>query len=438
MKLLLYLCLSILPVSYLNAQTPASQTRNSVITGKVKTSKDKPVVGELVQLIPLDSQGRPKGGMDAASQRMFMDRVDARTDDRGQYRLWNLQAGRYLVAVGRVSDELIIGEHKRYFRQTFHPAKTQVSEAKIIDLAEGQEAENVDITLSEPLPTYSISGLVLDETTKRPAVGVMVGYQYQREGKSAFTAGPTTDGNGRFRIDGVTPGPYEFFVPAWNNTYASTAPVSFTIRDQSVGDLQILVTGMVTLLGTAIIEGGPQAGDAEAFSRLSLSLRRSVTGRHPDSNFIWINPDGSFQASLLPGKYTISTPISPSDRPVLQRFEINGEPQSGGFTIEAQSQPYQARLVFGRTTGSVQGQVVAPQNVQGRITVIATSATFTARPTVAGADGSFRFDNLPLGDYNLIAQMSLNGKMVAIGKQKTTIQSGAAITVTIQLSEVPQ
>jgi hypothetical protein len=437
MKQALSLCLTILTVFYVNAQTLIPQTRNSVITGKVKTSSGKPVVGEQVQLIPLDSQGRPRGS-DTASQRMYLDRVDARTDDRGEYRLWNLQAGRYMVAVGRVSDDLIIGEHKRYFRQTFHPATTQASEAKVIDLAEGQEADNVDITLGDQVPTYSISGVALDETTKRPAIGVTVGYRYQRDGRSASVAGPTTDGNGRFRIDGIMPGAYEFFVSAWNSTSASTTPVSFTIRDQSVNDLQIFVTETVTLLGTAIIEGAPQAGDAEVFSQLRLTLRRSVVSKQPDFNFISINPDGSFQANLLPGNYTINTSISTTDRPKLQRFELNGETQSGGFTIEARSQPYQARLIFNRTTGSAQGHVIAPQNVQGLITVIATSATFTARPTVASADGSFRFDNLPFGEYSLIAQMSSNRKMVAIGKQKVTIQSGDTITAIITLNEVSQ
>ena len=78
------------------------------------------------------------------------------------------------------------------------------------------------------------------------------------------------------------------------------------------------------------------------------------------------------------------------------------------------------------------------KNVQGLITVIATSATFTARPIVTNANGSFRFGNLPFGEYSLIAQMSLNGKMVAIGKQKVTIQSGDTITALITLSEVSQ
>lgn len=415
------------------------QTGKGVITGKVKTSSGKPVIGEVIQLILLDSQERRKSGFESASLQMHLTHVNARTDDRGQYRLWYLPAGRYLVAIGRVSDQLIIGERKRYFRQTFYPGTTRESEARIVDLLVEQEAENVDITLGEDLPVYSISGVVLDETTKRPISGVIVGYQYRREGRQAYAAGPSTDTSGRFRIDGVAPGMYQLFVPDGHNTHSSTASVSFTLKDQSVSDLQIFVAGTVSLRGTATLDGIAQPGDAEVFSRLWVHLSRSSSTEHqPNFNVISINPDGTFQTNVLPGDYSFGSSISDPGMPKLKQVEINGVPKNGQFMLAAQSQPHQARLVFGRRTGKLKGQVVVPSHLQDRIIVTVTGVTLSSLPTIVGSDGSFQFDNLPVGECEVVARMSVNGKILALGRQKTTIQPDAVTTVSVALSEVSQ
>jgi hypothetical protein len=72
-----------------------SLTRGAVITGKATDDKDRPVIAEPVNAYKLSANGKRQSlGL------FYSTFVHWRTDDRGVYRIFGLEAGRYLVAVG--------------------------------------------------------------------------------------------------------------------------------------------------------------------------------------------------------------------------------------------------------------------------------------------------------------------------------------------------
>src|ERR1051326_115957 len=71
--------------------------RGSVITGRVTTADNKPVVEERITLQLVDANGNPPrfgGPISSTYDQMFQ------TDDRGVYRIFDLPPGRYKVSVG--------------------------------------------------------------------------------------------------------------------------------------------------------------------------------------------------------------------------------------------------------------------------------------------------------------------------------------------------
>ncbi len=92
-----------------------SLTRGAVITGKVTDAYGKPVIAAGVGAFRLDPQGKRDNA--AASQMLR-----CQTDDRGAYRIFGLESGRYIVSVGASNGGALqpIGNRGRY-RRTYYP-----------------------------------------------------------------------------------------------------------------------------------------------------------------------------------------------------------------------------------------------------------------------------------------------------------------------------
>src|SRR5262245_16762404 len=143
--------------------------QGGVITGRVTDSQGRPLADERVILSRLDKNGRPQSdNYYGRNFGMFQ------TDDRGVYRLFELPEGRYLVSVGAPQSVGMVASGGTFYPRTFYPDATSESEAKVIELSEGSENTNIDITVSEAKRTRAVSGRVVNAQTGRPVAGVEI------------------------------------------------------------------------------------------------------------------------------------------------------------------------------------------------------------------------------------------------------------------------
>lgn len=103
---------SLLLGAWLLVQGAVAQPGSAVITGRILASDGSPMPGVRVAAVPVEGAGRDQ------SIETFA-RI-AETDNRGQYRLDNLDSGRYYIRAGLV--EL----------PTYYPGVTSLSEARVI------------------------------------------------------------------------------------------------------------------------------------------------------------------------------------------------------------------------------------------------------------------------------------------------------------------
>ena len=119
----------------------------------------------------------------AYGQRSLSNIGNATTDDRGEYRIFWVSAGRYVLSVGGNSG--LIGFISsdgagqifrtggsssfadRIFPVTYYPGTLDPSRATVIELQPGAELSAVDFILSQPV-TYRIRGRVVDAATGKP------------------------------------------------------------------------------------------------------------------------------------------------------------------------------------------------------------------------------------------------------------------------------
>ena len=160
-------------------------TRGGVVKGKVTDEYGKPVIAEAVSVHRIDD-----GGKRITQNAPNFTRWE--TDDRGVYRIFGLEPGRYLVSAGASSEDAslrAIGGAGGFYQRTFHPDAVEEAQAKIIELKSGAETESIDIRIARAKKGYVATGRVIESETGKPVPGVMLGYSIVKKTMSSFGMG---------------------------------------------------------------------------------------------------------------------------------------------------------------------------------------------------------------------------------------------------------
>ncbi len=426
--------------------------KGGVITGRVTDGDGSPVIGEHVQLNQSGNQDQfRRRGRGFSNLNPFM----YETDDRGIYRLYGIVPGRYTISIGDSPDtgSIRFGAGGRgYYTRTFHPDVTEEAKATIIEIGEGTEVTNVDISVGRKSKTFTATGRVVDEGGK-PVVGMRVGNgAVMKDGNrmGGFGWGSITDAKGGFRLDGLLPGRYAAFV--WNEGESSMGnysdTVTFEITEGNISGLELKMHSGGSISGIAVLEGATDRATLAKLSQLSLSANVESEGLvAPNYAIVKIAPDGSFRLTgLRPGKARIYLSTYP---PVpgftLGRIERDGMPQRE-IEITPGAQITGVRVVIEYGSGSVRGLVKVENGTlteNARLVVYARRRSDTAGPPNRGAQvdsrGRFLIEGMSPGDYELTLQAFVPGtppRRIAPVKQSVTVANGveAEVTMTLDLN----
>src|ERR1700730_951520 len=226
--------------------------RGGVITGKITDADGRPVIQQQVSLYRADVFDQP-----SAQRGQIYPTTSVSTDDRGIYRMFGIIAGRYKVAAGRGDDtysvSLAVG--RASYQQVFHPDVSDQAKATVIEVSEGSEATNVDITLGRLLQTFKASGQVIDGEKGLPMPNFRFGLQRIKGERPEFMNSlMASNSQGAFIVEGLVPGKYSAFLFPEPNNEARADAVAFDIVDQDVTGLIIRVVSGASLSGNVLVE----------------------------------------------------------------------------------------------------------------------------------------------------------------------------------------
>lgn len=385
----------------------------SVITGRVTTSENKPIVEERVLLEFLDEKGDPKFPVQRAGREEMY-----RTDDRGIYRLYGLPPGRYKVSVGYDPNE---GVRSSQYSRTYHSASTDPAKPVIVELKEGDEADSIDIKVGERLPTFAVSGRIIDSTTGRPVSGIRcrISVVEKDQSRTPSFSGLPTDSAGEFRFDGLRPGHYKAVAVSeysgGGNYYGDA--VDFEIVDQDVAGLVIKAVPGLTLSGVVVAD--------ELTTRELLALLPELrvhawpetpapTQATGSGNAV-VAADGTFHITgLRPGRLRVdvSSNVRGAARPTVARIEREGV--AIDRTVEVQESTAGIVVVLGYGTGSIRGTITFAGG-----SLPADSRIFVTFRREGGRDemsvqtdmrGHFVLNNLRPGTYELDVRLAFSNR----------------------------
>ena len=386
-----------------------SLIRGGAVTGKLTDEDGRLVIEESVTAHKLDQNGKRAANSGPSFSQW-------QTDDRGVFRIYGLEPGRYFISAGASAEDgtVRVGRSGGYYRRTFHPEATEEEKAKIIEVKSGEDTENVDIKLARAAKGYVATGRVIDGDTGKPVAGVMIGYGIVKERGSSFGLGNSaTNSLGEFRLEGLTPNTYTAYATQMggdSENYSESA--KFEVLGGDVSGLEIKMRRGASISGMANVENVRDPAVLANLSKIRLGVQNIGGELMMGSNAGTINANGAFKLSgLRPGKTRIyAQPVGTVKGFSLLRIEHNGQILKE-FELNAGDQLTGVNLIFAYGNGSVFGRV----EVKGGTLPPGTGMFVTARrdgeepggisatrPAQVDARGQFLLEGLSQGTYKLI------------------------------------
>ncbi|HEU4934506.1 MAG TPA: carboxypeptidase-like regulatory domain-containing protein [Pyrinomonadaceae bacterium] len=430
--------------------------RGGVITGRVTDADGRPLIQQQVTIFQENAFNQPI--QQPQIQRPIFPATIAQTDDRGIYRVYGLQAGRYKVASGRSDETYITGTNpgRSTYKQVFYPDVADQDKAKVIEVSEGSEANDVDISLGRALQTFAATGRVIDGERGLPMPNVRFNVQRIVGPRVEYVnALAVSNVQGDFIIEGLIPGKYGInLLPNQNQSNELRAEtLNFEIIDQDVSGVVVKLVKGASVTGVVLVE----TEDKAVLAKLSeLQIRGFISvpggGMVSSSASSPIAPDGSFRlAGLASGNLffnigTLNRPLPPKGFNIA-RTERDGIVATRGIEVKDGELVTGVRVILSYGSAIIQGVVTLengpiPQGARVSVSVGKPGErNIGIRPPVVDERGRFLIESIPAGTYELTTIIGMTTPLAParVFKRVVTVQDGSTtnLTITVEMDAPP-
>lgn len=418
------------------AELTVPMLQGAVISGRVSAG-GIPQVGVTVQAFAISYENGYQILRPAASKA---------TDDRGDYRLFFLPAGEYLVAAvprqialrATQPSEAIATEAEQALR-TFYPGASDALNAIPLTVRGATEVVGIDIPM-QTARTYRVSGEIrttilpksipglIGPTGAAPVVSASLGFALHDPDIPDDSGGTSINGSiplvsdgqelrGRFEVRGVVPGSYDWRAYLNENTdegsFVTTAVVPIEVRNRDVEGLLLEIPRIVRVTGVVTID---DHAPAPTSVRLSLQVEgssakrpgyqsiaaRVVTANAADGAFMIPGIQNGRYRVMLPGGLPPNLYLADVRQSAASVFDVGFEVRKGP------PDPLQVMLRSG--AGRIDGVVLDSARKPVPAATVALVPTQSLRgnraryqTATADANGRFALGNIIPGDYKLFA-----------------------------------
>lgn len=333
------------------------------------------------------------------------------TDDRGEYRLFNLQPGTYYIRAAQ-GNTLTPGP------ALYYPGVPDSEDASPIQIEAGGELGAIDIAMrrtSEYSVQFKLGGV---------PPGSTVNFTIQRRSTKVvetLPARPETQPDGSYRIARLPPGAYDIMAQVSNSpqgqprviTHAGKIPVNIGRADEDLGTVAVRTT--VPIAGRIVApEPLPSALDLK---RLTLTLRALdlpvavnsiIRGSAAPPGF---NDDGTFALqNVAAARYQIQLTGLPPDTYLVSARAGAREVLDTGYTVSGDQNPLELTIGGPGSVGAVEGAVVNSRGepVPGSTVVLVPAGERRTNPAafrsaLADQNGNFSIRSVLAGEYKALA-----------------------------------
>jgi hypothetical protein len=371
----------------------------------------------------LDEDGDPIRDVDVSAVRRSLHGAQAknddfggsRTNDLGEYRLYDMPPGRYFLVATPVvsySGSPSAGTLKIY-QPIYYSGASDISRATAIDLKSGDDISGIDFTLalSTPPRTYNVRGHVADtagDIHNEFAFVVLIPRKTRAEiASDDFKTDQVDRKSGEFAISGVSPGEYTVMAILAGGGHRATQNVTVTAND--VDDVS-LSFGRGVDLPARVAFDGKSAARAASFSLL-LEPREEGSRFDFRSTAAETQPDGSYLfRGVDDGIYTVRAESRCEDC-FLKSASVNGvDVFEHGLEVSSGAVSGRLDVVYSSNSGSLSGTVTTKDDLPaaGVLVVLVPDPGSHLKPveySSVNTDqyGHFEVRGIPPGHYRAYA-----------------------------------
>ena len=411
------------------------------VRGRITDDEGEPVDG--VTVVALRSQV-------ADGWRSYEPAGSAVTDDRGQYRIPWLTAGRYLVQAAGYNEHTFAGESVATLRShdTFAPVYFNGSRdrdsALLVPLTPGGEA-HADFSLTLQAGHRLTGHLANIKPHTQPVLQLLSGDEdlgLNRSSLDFFT--------GDFTIDNVADGSYRLRVKGIGaDDQPVVAEQEIQINGHDVTGVSLALGPGFAVKGTVRVEGPDEQTAAESVQQALQEPFLALSA--PEGLSFLAEPavDGAFRIpSVMPGKYRVS--FAPSE-PLYVASARSGDIDllADPELVLRSGPPPEIEVVLRADGGSIEGMLAPEMTRDGAVCVFLIAESSRRPPQAACTDGgSFEIGSVAPGSYRLhawkiSAEVEYNSQRVLskLAASGTQVEVRPAANTKVQLhtlSEEPQ
>ena len=417
--------------------------RPGVLTGRVEDENAEPFTGVRVRALCVASadDGEPCRGSGSAE-----------ADDRGFFRIFGLEPGRYLVSAkaprqgyGATTYQPALddpdGERLKVgYLTTYYPYGFDRSQASLVDVISGSETGGIEIRL-EPAKTLAVSGQVINPYKPKGiranvALRSFSGAIYLESHNQSYQ-----DMEGYFAFDGLPPGEYLLTTDYENGGVRVADWLQFELTDSSLDGVELRPRPGVTVSGRVSLDDPEtQLNELAMYVRVKQEgILGNIMDRSEGTAL-----DGRFSiGGVLPGRYQVSASaydwvgqryyteaVSLDSRPVPEEgLLVSGDSPISSLEIRVARTVSLRGLVIGRDLTPVSAAlvVVASPDPEGGFSDHTTTLTndegrFHMRHLVPGEGVAFAFQNKPDGrkiTNELLRTLKPRGRKVEFNRDAT-------------------
>jgi protocatechuate 3,4-dioxygenase beta subunit len=368
------------------------------ISGRVVDTDGDPIAGTGVSLMRM---GRNMG------ERVPMNYRMASTNDRGEYRITNIDPGEYYPVI----------QSARGWRmglptaRQFYGGAREIKDAAPIVLRGGESLTGIDFHATLD-PLVRLHGRVMGVPDLNPSENHRPGFAVSLNseepgspgwGQGTFAAAPDF----RFDFGEIPPGRYRLFAgvpgpPVDGKPHSYSASQLVDIRE-GIGDLLLNLSPGSDLKGQLRIEGNgapPVTSFNIVLGTRGLPSRRNVSARPA--------ADGHFTLSeVTEGEWALA--VNPLPRGAFVKSALLGDKDVRFTFFELGRTDAALNIVLSMNSGKVEGEVDAAGADSTRAGILLApygplhNLTRFYYNTPAGADGKFKFTGIPPGKYKVFA-----------------------------------
>jgi hypothetical protein len=305
-------------------------TPSGVITGHVLDQDGEPLVRVQIQcMIFIYQRGR----------RQLVGTNGAMTNDLGEFRLFDLRPGKYVISARYDSPEMSIGWTKRVvgcpqavqaaeeaYPTLYYPNASNPEGASQIEVAAGAQIHGIDMTLLRT-PMVRVRGHVNVDTTNQDRRNVDVDLTPRGSGMMMSmpgNRGRVLDAKGNFEIRGVAPGSYYLSAYYSEDGQSYTARIPVDVGNSNLEDVEVSLRPPAEIKGRVFVEEnsdlkgaklsinlqtksfGPFMGGSGGLVKDDLTFKLPNVGADPYDIEVFGLPDGFYLKSVRMGDQDVT------------------------------------------------------------------------------------------------------------------------------------